>query len=431
MGLADRLKNSWNAFFNKDPTDGSFFYDKNRWSVNVSSSRPDRHHLNLGGDRTIINSIYNKIAMDVASVTIEHVRTDKNQGYVNTINSGLNNVFNLEANLDQTSRAFIHDLVMSMFDEGCVAMVPTDTTANPLFTDSYDILEMRCGKIVEWYPDAVRISVYNERTGKHEEITMPKRTVGIVENPLYAVMNEPNSTLRRLVHKLNLLDLVDDQNSSGKLDLILQLPYVIKTEARQQQANARKKAIEDQLVNSKYGIAYIDGTEHITQLNRPVENNLLAQVESLTKTLYAQLGMTEAVFNGTANEKEMLNYNNRTIEPILSAICLEAKRKFLTKTARSQFQSIMFFREPFKLVPVESLADIADKFSRNAIMTPNEFRQVLGLMKDDSAMADELSNKNLYPTEGMLPPEAAPDEDEEEEQGNPLDQPLYPEGQGA
>lgn len=418
MGVLDRFKNSWNAFFNKDPTGGSFFYGDNPWKVSVSSTRPDRVHLNIGGERTIITSIYNRIAMDVAGVTIEHVRTDENQGYVETIHSGLNNIFNLEANVDQTGRAFVQDIVMSMFDEGCVALVPTDTTANPINNNSYDILEMRCGKIIEWYPSAVRISVYNERVGKHQEITMPKSAVGIVENPLYAVMNEPNSTLRRLIHKLNLLDIVDDQNSSGKLDLIIQLPYIIKTESRQKQAENRRKMIEDQLSNSKYGIAYTDGTERITQLNRPVENNLLAQVESLTKTLYAQLGMTEAVFNGTADEKEMLNYYNRSIEPILAAICLECRRKFLTKTARSQYQSIMFFREPFKLVPVDNLADIADKFTRNEIMTSNEFRQVIGLMRSESPGADELRNKNLYPTE---------EEMMQEEEGNPLDQPLYPE----
>lgn len=421
MGVIDRFKNSWNAFFNKDPTEGSFYYGDNPWKMNVSSTRPDRVHLNIGGERTIITSIYNRIAMDVAGVTIEHVRTDENQGYVETIHSGLNNIFNLEANVDQTSRAFIQDAVMSMFDEGCVALVPTDTTADPILNNSYDILEMRVGKIIEWYPTAVRISVYNERTGKHEEITMPKSTVAIVENPLYAVMNEPNSTLRRLVHKLNLLDLVDDQNSSGKLDLIIQLPYIIKTESRQKQAENRRKQIEDQLANSKYGIAYTDGTERITQLNRPVENNLLAQVELLTKTLYAQLGMTESVFNGTANETEMLNYYNRSIEPILAAFCLECKRKFLTKTARSQYQSIMFFREPFKLVPVDNLADIADKFTRNEIMTSNEFRQVIGLMRSESPGADDLRNKNLYPTEEEMPPEEEP-----AEEVNPLDRPLYP-----
>ena len=421
MGVIDRFKNSWNAFFNKDPTEGSFYYGDNPWKMNVSSTRPDRVHLNIGGERTIITSIYNRIAMDVAGVTIEHVRTDENQGYVETIHSGLNNIFNLEANVDQTSRAFMQDAVMSMFDEGCVALVPTDTTADPILNNSYDILEMRVGKIIEWYPTAVRISVYNERTGKHEEITMPKSTVAIVENPLYAVMNEPNSTLRRLVHKLNLLDLVDDQNSSGKLDLIIQLPYIIKTESRQKQAENRRKQIEDQLANSKYGIAYTDGTERITQLNRPVENNLLSQVELLTKTLYAQLGMTESVFNGTANETEMLNYYNRSIEPILAAICLECKRKFLTKTARSQYQSIMFFREPFKLVPVDNLADIADKFTRNEIMTSNEFRQVIGLMRSESPGADDLRNKNLYPTEEEMPPEEEP-----AEEVNPLDRPLYP-----
>lgn len=423
MGIVDRFKNSWNAFFNKDPTNGSFFYGQNRWTGMVSASRPDRRYHNFGGDKTIINSIYNKIAMDVAGITIEHVRTDENQGYIETIHSGLNNVLNLEANTDQTSRAFMQDLVMSMFDEGCVAAVPVDTTDNPILYNSYDILTMRCGKIVEWYPEAVKVDLYNDRTGKHEEITLPKKMVAIIENPFYAVMNEPNSTLRRLVHKLSLLDVVDEQNSSGKLDLIIQLPYVIKTEARQQQAEQRRKAIQEQLINSKYGIAYTDGTERITQLNRPVENNLLAQVESLTKTLYAQLGMTESVFNGTANEQEMLSYYNRTIEPILAAICLEYKRKFLTKTARSQYQSIMFFREPFKLVPVNSMADIADKFTRNEIMSANEFRQVIGLMRSESPGADELRNKNLYPTE----PEMMPEEEAIEEPVNPMDQPLYPE----
>lgn len=421
MGVLDRVKNSWNAFFNKDPTDGSFFYADNPLKINVSSTRPDRIHLNLGGDRTIINSIYNRIAMDVSSVTIEHVRTDENQGYVETIHSGLNDIFNLEANIDQTSRAFIQDAVISMFDEGCVALVPVDTTVSPINNNSYDILTMRCGKIIEWYPQAVRIRLYNERVGKHEEITMPKDSVAIIENPFYAVMNEPNSTLRRLIHKLSLLDLVDEQNSSGKLDLIIQLPYTVKTEARKQQAENRRKTIEDQLIGSKYGIAYADATEKITQLNRPVENNLLSQVEYLTKTLYAQLGMTEAVFDGTANEKEMLNYYNRSIEPILAAICLECKRKFLTKTARSQYQSIMFFREPFKLVPVDNLADIADKFTRNEIMTSNEFRQVIGLMRSESPGADELRNKNLYPTEEEMLPEEEP-----VEEVNPLDQPLYP-----
>lgn len=419
MGILDRIKNSWNVFLNKDPTEAeSFYYGQNgNWNMSVSTTRPDRVHLSVGGERTIITSIYNRIAMDVAGVTIEHVKTDDNQGYVKTIHSGLNNIFNLEANTDQTSRAFVQDVVMSMFDEGCVALVPVDTSIDPTNNNSFDILTMRCGKITEWYPQNVRVRLYNERTGKHEEVFMPKSSVAIIENPLYAVMNEPNSTLRRLIRKLSLLDMVDEQNSSGKLDLILQLPYIVKSTSRQQQAEDRRKKIEDQLIGSKYGIAYIDGTEKITQLNRPVENNLLAQVESLTKTLYAQLGMTPSVFDGTANEKEMLNYYNRSIEPILAAICLECKRKFLTKTARTQNQSIMFFREPFKLVPVDALADIADKFSRNAIMKPNEFRQVLGLMRDDSPVADELSNKNLYPT----------DENVEvvEEEVNPMDQPLY------
>lgn len=423
MGLVDRFKNVWNAFSNKDPTEGSFFYGGNSWNSSVNSNRPDRFHLTFGGDKTIINSIYNKIAMDVADITIEHVKTDENQGYVKTINSGLNNVLNLEANIDQTSFAFKQDLILSMFDEGCVAAVPIDTTSSPKNTNSYEILTMRCGKIMEWAPEKVRVRLYNDRTGKYEELWLPKESTAIIENPLYAVMNEPNSTLRRLVHKLSLLDIVDEQNSSGKLDLIIQLPYIVKTTARKQQAEERRKSIEDQLTGSKYGIAYTDGSERITQLNRPAENNLLAQVESLTKTLYAQLGMTPEVFDGTADEKTMLNYYNRTIEPILNAICLEFKRKFLTKTARSQNQSIMFFREPFKLVPVNNLADIADKFTRNEIMTSNEFRQVIGLMRSDAPGADELRNKNLYPTEEEMPLQ----EPMEEEPLSPMDQPLYPE----
>lgn len=425
MGLVDRFKNVWNAFSNKDPTEGSFFYANNSWNGTITSSRPDRYHLNYGGDKTIINSIYNKIAMDAADITIEHVRIDENQGYVETIHSGLNNVLNLEANLDQTAFAFKQDMFMSMLDEGCIAAVPVDTTTSPRESNSYEILTMRIGKILEWAPEKVKVRLYNERTGKYEELWLNKSMVAIVENPLYAVMNEPNSTLRRLVHKLSLLDIVDEQNSSGKLDIIIQLPYTIKTSAREQQAENRRKSIENQLAGSKYGIAYADATERITQLNRPAENNLLTQVEYLTKTLYAQLGMTEEVFNGTASEKEMLNYYNRTIEPILNAVCLEFKRKFLTKTARSQYQSIMFFREPFKLVPVDNLADIADKFTRNEIMTSNEFRQVIGLMRSDAPGADELRNKNLYPTEEEMPMEQPMEEEEPE---NPLDQPLYPEG---
>lgn len=418
MGLVDRFKNVWNAFSNKDPTEGSFFYSQNAWSGSISTIRPDRVHMSFGTDRTIINSIYNKIAMDAADITIEHVRTDENQGYVETIHSGLNNILNLEANIDQTSFAFKQDLFLSMLDEGCIAAVPVDTTSNPKMTNSYDILTMRIGKILEWSPEKIKVRLYNDRTGKYEELWLDKTMVAIVENPLYAVMNEPNSTLKRLVHKLSLLDIVDEQNSSGKLDLIIQLPYIIKTDARRQQAETRRKSIEDQLAGSKYGIAYTDGSERITQLNRPAENNLLTQVEYLTKTLYAQLGMTAEVFDGTADEKTMLNYYNRTIEPILNAVCLEFKRKFLTKTARSQYQSIMFFREPFKLVPVDNLADIADKFTRNEIMTSNEFRQVIGLMRSDAPGADELRNKNLYPTEEEMP---------YEEPENPMDEPLYPE----
>ena len=387
--LGTRLKHAWNAFFNKDPTD----YYKN---VGTSYTyRPDRPRLTRGNERSIVTSVYNRLALDASSVSIQHVRLDENNRFLSVIDSGLNSCLTVEANLDQTGRAFIQDIVMSMLDEGSVAIVPVDTTFNPEITGSYDILSMRTGQILEWYPSHVKVRVYNEKTGRKEDIVVPKNTVGIVENPLYAVINEPNSTMQRLIRKLNLLDVVDEQSSSGKLDLIIQLPYVIKTEARRQQAENRRKDIENQLAGSKYGIAYTDGTERITQLNRSVENNLMKQIEYLTSMLYSQLGITQSILDGTADDKTMLNYYNRTIEPILSAIVDEMKRKFLTKTARSQLQSISFFRDPFKLVPVNEISEIADKFTRNEIMTSNEIRQIIGMKPSDDPKADELRNKNL------------------------------------
>lgn len=387
--FTSRLKHAWNAFFNKDPAD----YFKN---VGTGYTyRPDRPRLTRGNERSIVTSVYNRIALDASSVSIQHVRLDENNRFLSVIDSGLNNCLTVEANLDQTGRAFIQDIVMSMLDEGSVAIVPVDTTFNPEITGSYDILSMRTGQILEWYPSHVKVRVYNEKTGRKEDIVVPKSTVGIVENPLYAVINEPNSTMQRLIRKLNLLDVVDEQSSSGKLDLIIQLPYVIKTDARRQQAEKRRQDIADQLAGSKYGIAYTDGTERITQLNRPVENNLMKQIEYLTSMLYSQLGITQSILDGTADDKTMLNYYNRTIEPILSAIVDEMKRKFLTKTARSQLQSILFFRDPFKLVPVNDISEIADKFTRNEIMTSNEIRKIIGMKPSDDPKADELRNKNL------------------------------------
>ena len=389
MSMGSRFKRAWNTFFNRDPTHSyndtgpGYFY------------RPDRTRFSRGNERSIVTSVYNRISLDGAAISIHHVRLDENERYISNVSSKLNNCLTLEANLDQTARAFRQDVIMSMLDEGCVAIVPVETTDNPEETGGYDILSMRVGKILEWYPQHVKVRVYNEWTGEKQDITVPKSTVAIVENPLYAVINEPNSTMQRLIRKLNLLDVVDEQSSSGKLDLIIQLPYVIKTEARRQQAENRRKDIENQLSGSKYGIAYTDGTERITQLNRSVENNLMKQIEFLTSMLYSQLGITQSIMDGTADEKTMLNYNNRTIEPIVSAIVDEMKRKFLTKTARSQSQSIMFFTDPFRLVPVDNIAEIADKFTRNEIMTSNEFRQIIGMKPSDDPRADELRNKNL------------------------------------
>jgi hypothetical protein len=389
MNFVDRLAHAWNAFQNKDPTPPSYtqpgFY-----------SRPDRHRLLPGVDNTIISSIYTRIAIDVSAIDIEHVRVDENENFVEKIkDSSLNYIFSTEANIDQTSREFVRDIVMSMFDEGCVALVPVDTNTVPKTPGSFEINSIRTGKITEWYPEAVKVEVYNEKTGEKEEVTMLKRTVGIIENPLYSVMNERNSTLQRLIRKLSLLDQVDEQSSSGKLDLIIQLPYIIKSEARKKQAESRRKEIEDQLTNSKYGIAYTDGTEKIVQLGHPIENNLLEQIEYLTKVLYSQLGLTEAVFNGTADDKEMLNYYNRTIEPIISAITEECQRKFITKTGRSQKQRIMFFRDPLKLVPITELADLSNSLSRNEILTPNEFRGSMGFKPADDPRADMLVNRNI------------------------------------
>ena len=391
-GIRSRVKRAWNVFMNRDPS------REYRDTGMSSYYRPDRPRFTRGNEQSIVTSVYNRIALDVASVAIRHVRLDDNGRYLEDINSGLNNCLTLEANIDQTGRAFVQDAVMSMFDEGCVALVPVDTDVDPEATDSYKIESIRTGKIIEWKPRHVRVRLYNDQTGRNEEVLLRKDTVAIIENPLYAVINEPNSTMQRLIRKLNLLDVVDEQSSSGKLDLIIQLPYVIKTEARRQQAETRRKDIENQLSGSKYGIAYTDGTERITQLNRSVENNLLKQVEYLTSMLYSQLGITQAILDGTADEKTMLNYNNRTIEPILSAIVDEMKRKFLTQTARSQKQSIMFFRDPFRLVPVNELAEIADKFTRNEIMTSNEIRQVIGMKPSKDPRADELRNKNLNPS---------------------------------
>lgn len=388
MSFGSRLKHAWNAFTG---TDYTTYQDVGPGY----SSRPDRIRLTRGNERSIITSVYNRIALDVAALNVQHIRLDENGRCLSVIQDGLNTCLTVEANIDQTARAFIQDIVVSMLDEGCVAIVPVDTTYDPSVTGSYDIQTMRVGKILDWYPQHVRVRLYNERTGTKENILVPKSTVAIVENPLYAVVNEPNSTMQRLIRKLNLLDVIDEQSGSGKLDLIIQLPYVIKTEARRQQAENRRKVIEAQLSGTKYGIAYADGTERITQLNRSVNNNLMSQIEYLTSMLYSQLGITQSILDGTADEKTMLNYNNRTIEPIISAIVDEMKRKFLTKTARSQSQSISFFRDPFKLVPVNDIAEVADKFTRNEIMTSNEIRQVIGMKPSDDPRADELRNKNL------------------------------------
>lgn len=393
MSFGSRLKHAWNAFTGN--------VQMNYRDLGMSYSyRADRPRMSRGNERSIVTSVYNRIALDVAALNVQHVRLDENGRFLSVIDDGLNNCLTLEANVDQTARSFVQDVVISMFDEGSVAIVPVDTTTDPNVSGSYDIQSLRVGQILDWYPQHIRARVYNEQTGRKEDIVVPKSAVAIIENPLYAVINEPNSTMQRLIRKLNLLDVIDEQSGSGKLDLIIQLPYVIKTEARRQQAENRRKDIENQLSGSKYGIAYTDGTEHITQLNRSVNNNLMSQIEYLTSMLYSQLGITQSILDGTADEKTMLNYNNRTIEPIISAIVDEMKRKFLTKTARSQHQSISFLRDPFKLVPVNDIAEIADKFTRNEIMTSNEIRQVVGMKPSEDPRADELRNKNLSAPSG-------------------------------
>lgn len=388
MPFVDRLKHAWNAFKNKDPT---MTYD-----IGPSYGyRPDRHRSTVGNERSIVASVLNRIAMDTASLEFRHIRIDENGSFLEEINSGLNTCLSTEANIDQPSRAFIHDAVLSMLDEGCVAIVPVDTVSKPSDTSSLDILTMRTGRVLEWRPRTVTLSVYNERSGKREEITVPKGMVAIIENPFYAVINEPNSTMQRLIRKLSLLDIVDEHTSSGKLDLIIQLPYVIRSPVRREQAEMRRKDIENQLAEGKYGIAYTDGTEKITQLNRPVENNLMKQIEYLRDMLYSQLGLTQEILDGSADESTMLNYYNRTIEPIASAITDEMNRKFLSKTARTQLQTVTFFRDPFKLMPLSNLAELADKLTRNEILTSNEVRQKINMKPSKDPNADKLRNSNL------------------------------------
>ena len=405
MSLGARLKHAWNVFTAKETVGG-------RWDIGPSNYyRPDRPIFSRGNERSIITSVYNRIALDVAAITIQHVRLDDEGRFTSVMDSSLNDCLSLEANIDQTGRAFIQDVVQSMLDEGCVAIVPVDTDLDPK-SGSYKIETMRTGKILEWYPQHVKVRVYNERTGRKEDVLVPKRTVAIVENPFYAVMNEPNSTMQRLIRKLNILDAIDEQSGSGKLNLIIQLPYVIKTEARRQQAEKRRKDIEEQLSGSKYGVAYTDGTEHVVQLNRPVDNNLMSQIEFLTSMLYSQLGLTQSIMDGTADDKTMLNYLTRTVEPILSAIVDETKRKFLTKTARSQKQSILFFRDPFKLVLVGEFAEIADKMTRNEVMTSNEIRQKIGMTPSKDPNADKLRNSNLSAPKEESTEQNKPKEDE-------------------
>lgn len=409
MSLLTRFRNGWNAFNGRDPTKNQR-YDY----LPASYTRPDRVTLTRGNERSIVNAVYNRIANDAAQIRLVHAKLDKNGKYLEPVESGLNYCLSDEANIDQTGRAFILDLVLSMFDEGVVAAVPVDTTINPDVTDSYDIKTMRTGKILEWFPDRVRVRLYDDRDGTKKDIVCPKDSIAIIENPFYTVMNEPNSTAKRLIRKLNLIDIMDEQSSSGKLDLIIQLPYIVKTEARRQQAENRRRDIERQLTGSKYGIAYTDGTEHITQLNRPVENTLASQVSDLKADLYSQLGITQAILDGSASEQELLNYYSRTVEPILAAIADEFKRKFLSKNARSRDQSVWFFRDPFKLVPVDKVADIADKFTRNEILSSNEVRAIVGYQPVDDPAANELRNKNLnQATDTATAPAVVSDADEE------------------
>ena len=405
LSFGARLKHAYDVFRNREPT-------PNYQTMGPGySQRPDRPRLTRGNERSIVTSLINRVALDVASLNITHCKVDENDRFVSNMDSSLNTCLKLEANIDQTGRAFIQDIVMTMLDDGCVAIVPVDTSDNPNLTSSYDIYSMRTGKILEWYPRHVKISVYNDKTGHREDVMVHKSTVAIIQNPLYAVINEPNSTMKRLMRKLALLDIVDEESSAGKLDLIIQLPYTIKSEARRQQAESRRKDIEMQLKDTKYGIAYTDSTERITQLNRPLENNLMKQIEYLTNMLYSQLGITQSILDGTADEQTLLNYHSRTIEPIVSAIVDEMKRKFLTKTARTQMQTITFFRDPFKLVPVNNIADIADKFTRNEILTSNEVRQIIGFRPSGDPKADELRNSNLnHPDENGVAPAASMDQ---------------------
>ena len=428
MGLMNRLQHGWNAFMNRDPT------DDHKYGSVTYSYRPDRVRFSGGNEKTIVTSIYNRIAIDAAAVDIKHVRLDKNDRYIETIESGLNTCLNVEANLDQTGRAFLHDVYASVLDEGYIAIVPVETTINPRITGSYDITSMRTGKILEWRADSVKVRLYNEWTGKKEDVWVSKRNTAIIENPLYAVINEKNSIMQRLIRKLNLLDAIDEQSGSGKLDLIIQLPYAVKTPLKREQAEKRRKDVENQLANSKFGIAYADSTERITQLNRPIENNLMKQIEYLTSMLYSQLGITQSVMDGTADEKTMLRYYNGTIEPFVATVVDEIKRKFLTKTARSQRQSIMYFRDPFSLVPVNNIAEIADKFTRNEIMTSNEIRQVIGMKPSEDPKADQLINSNIaqplesqeeYGELGEQPLNEVPfDEEYEETNGLTMDTPI-------
>lgn len=412
MKFTERLSHAWNAFLSREPT-----RDQYQPYGYVSSTNPVRPRFTKGSDRSIITSVYNRIAVDTAAIGLSHVRLDENKRYSETIPSGLNECLSLRANIDQTARAFMQDVVMSMFDEGCVAIVPVDTTLSPYVTGGYDINSLRCGRITAWYPQHVRVKLYNELVGRHDEVTLPKKMVCIIENPFYAIMNEPNSTSQRLIRKLALLDYLDEQNSSGKLDLIIQLPYAVKDEARQKAAEKRRQSLTDQLVGSRYGIAYADVTEKITQLNRPVENNLFTQIEALQKQLYAHLGITEGILNGTASDAEYLNYYNHTIEPILSEITTEMMSKFLTPTARTKNHSIFYCRDPFKLAPVEQLAELADKLTRNEIMTSNEFRQIIGLKPSNDPGADELRNKNLNQNNATPQPEG-------EESADPMGMPM-------
>lgn len=396
MNIGSRLKHAWNAFLNRDPP-GSRYYGGGY------SYRPDRMRFSRGSERTIINAIYNRIALDAASITINHVKLDENNRFDSIIDSGLNYCLNTEANADQTGRGLIQDIVMTFLEEGVAAVVPEKTNFDPRYSNSYEIYSMRVGVPVEWYPNHVRVRLFNELTGQKEEITFPKKMVALIENPFYAVMNAPNSTMQQLVRKLALLDVVDEQAGSGKLDMIIQLPYVIKSPARREQAEQRRAYIEQQLSGSKYGIAYTDGTERIVQLNRSLENNILKSIEYLTNMVYSQLGVTQEILNGTADEKTMNNYMNRIIEPVIAAIADEFKRKFLTKTARTQGQSIMFFRDPFRLAPVSMIAEMADKFTRNEIMTPNEFRQAIGMKPSKDPKSDQLANRNIASADKKMP----------------------------